>query len=152
MNKIRDLTLLWVVVILGFVVFAHADLVWVTPLGTIGIPVKATEALIGYDAVLKQAIGGFSLPVYTDPKGFVALQVGAVAPWQTNGPTIEPYLGLGHDILREIPGLAEYKSCHVNIFGRYASNQGKAGLGVSFSYAFAGGSLPVTNPPPDKSN
>lgn len=142
----KKLALLWTIVILGFVAVAHADLAWVTPLGIIGLPVTATEALIGYDAVLKQSIGGFSLPVYTDPKGFVALQVGAVAPWQTNGPTIEPYLGLGHDILKEIPGLSQYKTCHLNVFGRYASNQGKAGLGVSFSYSFAGGELPVANP------
>ena len=116
---------------------SRADLTWDTPIGTIGLPLQSTEALIGYDAVLKQAIGGVSLPVYTDPKKFVSLQVGAVAPWQTNGPTIEPYLALGHDLLREIPGLSQYQSAHLNVFGRYASNQGKAGVGVSFSYSFA---------------
>lgn len=116
---------------------AFADLTWQTPIGTIGLPLSATEALIGYDAVLKQAIGGLSLPIYTDPKNIVSIQAGAVAPWQTNGPTIEPYLAAGHDILREIPGLSQYQSAHLNVFGRYASNQGKAGVGVSFSYSFA---------------
>lgn len=115
----------------------QADLTWNTPIGTVGLPLSATEALVGYDAVLKQSIGGFSLPVYTDPKKIVSLQLGAVAPWQTNGPTIEPYLAAGHDILREIPVLSQYQSAHVNVFGRYASNQGKAGVGVSFSYSFA---------------
>lgn len=123
---------------LGFLAnVSFADLTWETPIGTIGLPLTATEALIGYDAVLKQSIGGISVPIYTDPKKFVALQAGAVAPWQTNGPTIEPYLALGHDILREIPLLSQYQSAHLNVFGRYASNQGKAGLGVSFSYSFA---------------
>jgi len=122
---------------------AFADLTWVTPLGTIGLPVQATEAVLGYDAILKQSIGGASLPVYTDPKGIVSLQVGAVAAWPNNGATVEPYLSLGHNILREIPSLAQFTNCHVNVFGRYASEQGKAGLGVSFSYSFA---LPVVNP------
>lgn len=116
---------------------ANADLTWQTPIGTIGLPLTATEALIGYDAALKQAIAGVSLPVYTDPKGFVSLQVGAVSPWQTNGAGVEPYISASHDILREIPNLSEYKSAHINIFGRYASEQGKAGVGVAFSYSFA---------------
>ena len=116
---------------------AHADtLVWDTPYGKIGLPFSATEALMGYDAVLKQAVAGFSLPVYTDPKQIVSLQVGAVAPWPTNGPSVEPYVAAGHDILRDIPSLNEFSSLHLNVFGRYATQQGKAGLGVSFSYSF----------------
>lgn len=117
---------------------ANAEpLVWDTPAGRIGLPFESTEALIGYDAVLKQAIGGFSLPVYTTPKDILHFHVGAVAPWQSNGPTVEPYLGAGHDFAREIPILADYKSVHLNVFGRYAAHQGKAGVGVSFSYSFA---------------
>lgn len=117
---------------------AQADpLNWQTPLGTINLNLTTTEALTGYDAVLKQAIAGVSLPVYTDPKGLVTLQVGAVAPWPTNGPSVEPYIAAGHDILKEIPGLSNYKSLHLNVFGRYASSTGKAGVGVSFSYSFA---------------
>lgn len=116
---------------------ANADLTWQTPIGTIGLPFTATEALIGYDAVLKQSIAGISLPVYTDPKSILSLQVGAVAPWQTNGAGIEPYIGIGHDIIREIPVLQDYQSLHANVFGRYASEQGKAGVGISFSYSLA---------------
>lgn len=121
--------------------FCYADqapLQWQVPyVGTINLNLTTTEALLGYDAVLKQAIGGASLPVWTDPKGIVALQLGAVAPWPTNDATIEPYIAAGHDIAKEIPGLNEYKSLHLNLFGRYATDQGKAGLGLSFSYSFA---------------
>lgn len=136
-----------VMALLGSV--AHADLTWQTPLGTIGLPLTATEALVGYDGVLKQSIAGFSLPVYTDPKQFVALQVGAVAPWQTNGATIQPYLALGHDLAREIPFLAEYKSFHINAFGRYDPSIGRAGAGIGVSYGFGGGTLtaPATTTP-----
>lgn len=120
----------------------HADpLVWQTPYGTIGLPFTASEALIGYDGILKQTIAGVSLPIYTDPKGIVSLQVGAVAPWQTNQATIQPYVGAGHDILREIPYLSQFQSAHLNVFGRYSSATGKAGAGISASYAWAGGSL-----------
>jgi len=114
-----------------------ADFVWQTPYGTIGIPLNQTEALLGYDGILKQAIGGASVPVYVDPKAIIALQVGAVAPWPNeSGPAVEPYLAIGHDILKEIPGLNQYKSLHLNIFGRYAATQGgKFGAGASISYS-----------------
>lgn len=120
------------------------SLTWQTPLGTFGLPLNATEALIGYDGINKQAIAGFSLPVWTDPKNIIALQVGAIAPWQTNEVAIQPYIAAGHDILRDIPALQGYKSLHLNIFGRYDAGAGKAGAGIGVSYAFAGGSL--TNP------
>lgn len=132
---------------IGFIgSFCYADLTWQTPVGTIGIPLTATEALMGYDAVNKQAIGGLSLPVYTDPKDIVSLQVGAVAPWPVgSGATIQPYIAAGHDIAREIPGLSQFTSIHANIFGRYVPDMGKAGIGLSFSYSFAGGT-PTTTP------
>lgn len=117
------------------------NLTWDTPVGTFGLPFKAIEALTGYDGINKQAVAGFSLPVYTDPLGIVALQIGAIAPWQTNEATIQPYVALGHDILRDIPSLDEYQSLHLNAFGRYDSGNGRAGAGISFSYAFAGGTL-----------
>lgn len=129
-----------IIVMLGSLLLfipGFADMTWQTPVGTIGIPLTATEALVGYDAVLRQAVGGFSLPVYSSPQKLLSLQVGAVAPWQTHDATIEPYAAGGIDVLREMPVLQEYKSCHLNVFGRYASAQGKAGLGVSFSYSFA---------------
>lgn len=123
------------------------SLVWDTPVGRMGLPFSATEALLGYDAILKQSIAGVSLPIYTDPREFVALQVGAVGAWPNNGSTFEPYLGLGHDIAKEIPGLKDYKTLHLNVFGRWATERGKAGLGVSFSYAFGGGSISQTVQP-----
>jgi hypothetical protein len=128
----------------GFCAIAHADpLVWQTPYGQIGLPFEATEALIGYDAVQKQAIGGMSVPFYTDPKGIIAIQVGAIAPWPIgNQATIQPYLAAGHDILKEIPSLNQYQSLHLNIFGRYDTALGRAGVGLSFSYSFASPSVP----------
>jgi len=126
--------LIFAVLLLPSVSFA--DLVWQTPYGQIGIPLQQTEALIGYDGILKQAIAGASLPVYTDPKAIISIQVGAVAPWPTTAPAVEPYVGVGHDILKEIPGLNQYKSLHLNIFGRYAATQGgKFGAGASVSYS-----------------
>lgn len=118
-----------------------ADLTWKTPLGTFGLPFNASEALIGYDVVVKQAVAGVSLPVWTDPKNLVVLQVGAIAPWQTNEATVQPYVAAGHDILRDIPALQGYQSLHLNLFGRYDTGAGKAGLGIGVSYSFAGGSF-----------
>lgn len=117
------------------------DLTWTTPIGTFGLPFNATEALIGYDGINKQAIAGASLPIWTDPKNIVVLQLGAIAPWQTNEVGVQPYIGLGHDILRDIPALQGYQSLHLNLFGRWDTGNGRAGAGIGFSYAFAGGAL-----------
>lgn len=132
-----------VAVLILAVGFARADqMTWDTPYGTIGLPLNATEILTGYDGILKQAIGGVSVPFYTDPKNIITASVGAVAPWPNRGAFIEPYLGLGHDILKEIPVLNQFTSAHINVFGRYAATQGgKFGAGLSFSYAFMGGAL-----------
>lgn len=136
--------------IIGPLAVWGAPLQWSIPyVGMINLNLTTTEALVGYDGILKQAIGGASLPVWTDPKGIVALEAGAVAPWPTNQATIEPYLALGHDIAKEIPGLNQYQSLHLNLFGRYATDQGKAGAGISFSYSFAGGTAsPAPTPTP----
>jgi len=76
------------------------------------------------------------LPIYTDPKGFVTLQIGAGAPWpNSGGATIEPLVLAGHNILKELA--PQYPNLAINIFARYASEQGKAGVGIGFSYAFA---------------
>lgn len=138
----KKLALLWTAVVIGLYFVGassvYADMTWQTPYGTIGIPLQATEAVLGFDAILKQSIAGVSVPVYMAPNDLVRLQVGAVAAWPNNGATVEPYIALSHNILREIPALNQFKSCEVNVFGRYASEQGKAGLGVAFSYAFVG--------------
>jgi hypothetical protein len=131
------LAILWIMAIPG-----NADnLTWQTPVGTFGLPFSATEALIGYDGINKQAIAGASLPIWTDPKNIIVLQLGAIAPWQTNEIGVQPYVALGHDILRDIPALQGYTSVHLNIFGRWDTGNGRAGAGVGISYAFAGGSL-----------
>jgi hypothetical protein len=147
---------LWPLVVLGMLAVwgverACADtLQWQTPMGTFGLPFTATESLLAYDGINKVAVAGFSLPVYTDPKGIVALQLGAVAGWQTNEALVQPYVALGHDIAREIPFLAQYNSFHLNLFGRWDSGNGKAGAGVGVSYGFGGGTLtaPPTTPAP----
>lgn len=121
---------------------AAQTLQWNTPMGLINLNLTTTEALVGYDAVVKQAIGGFSLPVYTDPKNFVAVQVGATAPWPIgNAATVQPYVAAGHDLLREIPGLNQFESCHLNVFGEYVASAGKAGAGITASYSFIGPSI-----------
>lgn len=131
----------------------HADtLQWQVPnFGTVNLNLTTTEAVIGYGAVSKQAIGGFSLPVYTDPKGIITLELGAVSPWPIQSQaTVEPYISAGHDILKEIPYLNQFTSCHLNIFGRYITDAVpvKADVGLSFSYGFAGGTLPTPAPMP----
>jgi hypothetical protein len=141
-TKMKKLYALLFIFAVFAVTHAHADdLVWQTPMGTFGLPFKASEALVGYDGINKQAVAGFSLPVWTDPKNIVVLQLGAIAPWQTNEATVQPYIGLGHDILRDIPSLDGYDSLHLNAFGRWDTGNGRAGCGLSFSYSFAGGIL-----------
>lgn len=118
--------------------FAFADdMVWQTPFGTFGLPFQATEAVLGYDAILHQSIAGASLPVYQSLEKLLALQVGVVGAWPNNGAAVEPYVAGGLDVLREIPKLKDFESAHINVFGRYASERGKVGMGVSFSYSFA---------------
>lgn len=117
---------------------AHADqLVWSLPggVGTVGLPFQATEALYGYDFALKQNIVGASLPVLTI-KDIVSGQVGAVGAFASQSLNVQPYLGLGVDILRFVPTLNEFKSLHLNGFGRWATDQGKLGGGLSLSYSF----------------
>ena len=114
-----------------------APLQWQVPnFGTVNLNLTTSEALVGYDGVLRQALAGVCLPVYTDPKGIVTLRVGADAPWQSNGATVEPMILAGHNILKEIPALSAYPNASLNLFGRYAAESGKAGAGVAFSYAF----------------
>jgi len=128
---------LLIVALLSAPAFAD-NLVWQTPIGQIGIPLQATQAIIGYDGILKQAIGGASLPVYTDPKGIISLNLGAVAPWPVgNQSTIQPYISISHNILKEITSLPQFTNLGINAFGRYDPGQGKAGAGLAFSYSFA---------------
>ena len=118
---------------------AFADtLQWQVPnFGLVNLNLTTTEALVGYDGINRVALAGVSLPVYTDPKGIITLQLGAVSPWQSNEATVQPYIAAGHDIAREIPILAQFKSFHLNVFSRYDSGNGKAGAGASASYSFA---------------
>ena len=128
-----------ILAILQNVCKVYADtLVWQVPnFGTIDLNLTTSRALVGYDGIIKQAIAGVSLPVYSDPKGIVTFQIGADAPWQTNGATVEPLIMAGHNILKEIPYFSQFSAAELNIFGRYSSETGKAGAGIAFSYAFA---------------
>ena len=126
--------------------FADQPLVWNTPYGLINLNVSTSEELIGYDAILKQAIGGIAQPVYTDPKRIVTFHLGAVAPWPVgNQSTIQPLISAGHNILKEIPVLNQYPNAQLNVFGRYVPGQGKAGVGAALTYA-PGGTPVVTEP------
>lgn len=120
---------------------------WQTSLGLINLNLKTTETLIGYDGILKQALAGADLPIYTSPLNIVTLKLGADAPWQGNGATVEPMILAGHNLLADIPALAQYPSAQLNIFGRWASESGKAGAGIAFSWAFGTASPQPIAPP-----
>lgn len=141
----RGLKFVWILVfvaamfVIGGLERCYADLTWDTPIGTVGLPLQSTEAVLGFDAILRQSIAGVSVPVWVSPLNLFSAQVGAVGAWPNNGATVEPYVAAGIDILREIPKLQDFSAAHLNVFGRWASEQGKAGLGVSFSYSFAAG-------------
>ena len=151
MNKLR---MPWFIIALAIMAViygttrAFADtLQWQVPnLGLINLNLKTSESLIGYDGVLKQALAGFDLPVYTSPKNIITLKLGADAPWQSNGATVEPLILAGHNILQEIPMLAAYPNAQLNIFGRYSSETGKAGAGIAFTYSFDTPVPAVVNP------
>lgn len=118
---------------------AHADtLQWQTPIGLFNLNLKTTESLVGYDGVLKQALAGVGFPFYTTPKNIVTLKLGADAPWQSKGATVEPMVLAGHNILQDIPAMATYPNLQFNIFGRYASESGKAGAGAALTWSFGG--------------
>lgn len=136
--KLRSPLFLYVLAVMLVAAFAgrsNADtLQWQTPIGLVNLNLKTTETLIGYDGILKQALGGIDLPVYTTPKNIATLKLGADAPWQTNGATIEPMVLAGHNILGDIPAMAAYPQAQINVFGRYSPEQGKAGAGIAFTY------------------
>jgi len=119
---------------------AHAQpLVWQTEYGTFNFNLATTETGLGYDAINKKTVAIASVPVYTLPHDILALQFGVDGAWPT-GPAnlIEPYVAAGHDILREIPVFADYKSAHLNVFGRLDTTNGRPGVGISGTYAFGG--------------
>lgn len=119
--------------------FADQPLIWDTPYGLFNFNLTTTETGIGYDGINKKTVAIASIPVYTLPHNILALQLGLDGAWPTgNSPLVEPYVAAGHDLLREIPGLADLKSAHLNIFGRWDSTQGTPGVGASFTYAFGG--------------
>jgi hypothetical protein len=53
---------------------------------------------------------------------------------------------MGHNILQEIPILAQYPNAQINVFGRWAAESGKAGAGVAFTYTFDTPVAAVVNP------
>lgn len=125
--------------------YVQADpLQWDIPggIGSIQLPFQSTEVFGGYDGVLNQAVTGVSLPVLTLGKlanGYrmVDGQVGAAGAWPAERAAVEPYLALGHDVIQDIPSLAQFKSLHLNGFGRYSPQRGGWGAGGTFSWAFA---------------
>lgn len=127
-------------VLLSVSVPCFADpLIWSTPFGVVNFNLTTLETGMGYDGYNKKAVAIASVPVYSLPRDILALQLGVDGAWPTgNAPLVEPYVAAGHDLLREIPVLANYKSAHLNIFGRWDTTNGKPGVGASFTYAFGG--------------
>jgi hypothetical protein len=131
---------------------AHADgLSWAIPggIGTVQLPTSATDILplAGYDFVQKQAITGASCSMLTLLKDFNGY-VGAVGEWQTQSPNVQPYLSIGIDTTKYIPGLSGIANLQVQGFVRYVASTGQhLGSGVAVSYKF-GGSTPPVSPTP----
>lgn len=120
---------------------AFADgLQWDIPggIGTIQLPTKVTDIspLAGYDFVQKQAITGASAPLLTLFKDFSGY-VGAVGEWQTQAPNIQPYLSIGIDATKYVPGVSYITNLSVQGFVRYvASTSQHLGAGVGVAYKF----------------
>lgn len=127
-------------------------LVWNTPYGLFNVNPTTSEELIGYDAILKQAVGGIAQPIYTDPKGIITIHLGGVAPWPVgNQATIQPLIAAGHNILKELIPSAQAVNVQMNVFARYVPGNGKAGMGVVASYAPGGApALPAATVAPDE--
>ena len=146
MKKIRWFIVVGLLSTIPWRPVAADPLVWQTPLGQFGLPFTATEIIAGYDIKYNQGVVGASLPIWSLPNDLAALQVGAVGAWATQAANAQPYVGFGHDFARNIPLLAQYKSAHLNAFGRWATDRGDKipiGYGVSLSYS------PGTAPAPE---
>lgn len=131
---------------------AHADgLSWDIPggIGTVQLPTSATDVLplAGYDFVQKQVITGASaslMTLFKEINGYV----GAVGEFQTQAPNVQPYVALGVDVAKYIPGLNQIANLQIQGFCRYvASTNQHLGSGVSVAWKF-GASAPAPAPAP----
>lgn len=134
----------WFLIAVGFIGLlgiglAHADgLKWDIPggIGTIQLPTKATDIspLAGYDFVQKEVISGASAPLLTLFKDFNGY-VGAVGEFHTQAPNIQPYLSIGIDATKYVPGASFIQNLSIQGFVRYvASTSQHLGAGGAVSY------------------
>lgn len=143
--EVRRLLVLLAVIALGSH-YAHADgLRWEIPggVGVISLPgsFNELEPVLGYDIVLRQTIAGASVPVltlYREIHGYV----GAIGEYHTQAPNLQPYLAMGINVVRFIPGLNQIKDLTLQGFGRWETSSGGSfeshlGAGFAFGYQFA---------------
>lgn len=120
---------------------------WQLPygIGSVQLPWQSTEVLYGavvpFGGGLTQEIAGASLPlVYlgklANGNSMVDGQVGAVGTWPSDGPTVSPYLALGHNFAKDIPALEDFESLHLNGCMTYLTNKGGWYGGGTISYVF----------------
>lgn len=144
MNKLRVLPLFVIIVavmaVLG-VGMSHAEgLAWDIPggVGTIQLPTAATDILplAGYDFVQKQVITGATASLLTLLKE-VNGYVGAVGEWQTQAANVQPYVAIGADVAKHVPGLNQIANLQIQGFVRYVSSSDKhLGTGIAVAYKF----------------
>jgi len=120
----------------------HADgLSWnLGSWGTFQLPTSATDALpvAGYDFIQRQVIVGVAAQLLTVMKEINGY-AGAVGEFQSQSPNVQPYLALGADVKKYIPGLNQITDLQVHGFGRYVtstSNAAHLGAGLAMAYKF----------------
>lgn len=131
--------------LLGCFGMAQAEgLSWDIPggIGTFQLPGSFTDVspLVGYDFVLRQSIVGASATLMTlfhEINGYA----GAVGEFHTEAPNCQPYLAIGADVAKYIPGLNQFKELSVQGFGRYSTSHGGTlgdhlGAGLALAYKF----------------
>lgn len=115
------------------------DLQWGLPggIGTVQLPssLSAVLPVAGKDFVLNQYVVGMTavpLTLFKEIYGYV----GGVGVFNSQSLNVQPYLGLGTDVSKYIPGINQIADLHIQGFGRWATDQGKPGAGLSASYQF----------------
>ena len=124
---------------------AKADsITWSTPAGTFQIPtVGQTRVFGGYDIVLKQTVAGVEAPFWQAvklPDGSMLvdlLDLGAAGVAGSATP-VQPVIGFGINLASLLKLTTAYKDINVGLGGRYATDQGRAGLLLKGSVEFGG--------------
>lgn len=111
-------------------------------IGTVQLPGSFDDIspLAGYDFVQRQTIVGASatlLTLFKEINGYA----GGVGEFHSQKPNLQPYLALGADVVKYVPGLNQFKSLSVQGFGRYSTSASGTfgdhlGAGLAVAYSF----------------